>query len=42
LLEQARNAAQGTTSEISNGENIYNGEWSEVVKAIVMAGAEAG
>jgi len=40
LLEQANNAAQGATTVIANGDVIYNGERSEVVKAIVMAGAD--
>jgi len=40
LLDQANNAAQGATTVIENGDVIYNGERSEVVKAIVMAGAD--
>ena len=40
LIEQAHTAAQGSTTIISNGDTIYNGERSEVVKAIIMAGAD--
>jgi len=40
LIDQAHIAAQGPTSEISNGSEIYNGERSEVVKAVIMAGAD--
>ena len=40
LVEQAHSAAQGATAVISNGDAIYNGERSEVVKAVIMAGAD--
>lgn len=40
LIEQAHSAAQGSTAIISNGDSIYNGERSEVVKAVIMAGAD--
>lgn len=40
LIEQAHTAAQGPTSVISNGDTIYNGERSEVIKAVIMAGAD--
>lgn len=40
LVEQAHNAAQGSVSVISNGDAIFNGERSEVVKAVIMAGAD--
>ena len=40
LIEQAHTAAQGPTTVISNGDTIYNGERSEVVKAVIMAGAD--
>ena len=40
LIEQAHTAAQGLTTVISNSDTIYNGERSEVVKAIIMAGAD--
>ena len=40
LIEQAHTAAQGETTEISNCDVIYHGERSEVVKAVMMAGAD--
>ncbi len=40
LIEQAHTAAKGLTTVISNGDVIYNGERSEVVKAVIMAGAD--
>lgn len=40
LIDQAHAAAQGTSRAISNGDSIYNGERTEVVKAIIMAGAD--
>ena len=40
LIEQAHTAAQGPTTVISNGDTIYNGERSEVVKAVIMTGAD--
>ncbi|NOQ77741.1 MAG: hypothetical protein GQ475_08145 [Methylococcaceae bacterium] len=40
LIDQAHTAAQGAASVISNGDSIYNGERSEVVKAVMMAGAD--
>lgn len=40
LIEQAHTAAQGASTIISNGDSIYNGERAEVVKAIIMAGAD--
>jgi hypothetical protein len=40
LIEQAHTAAQGEATEISNCDVIYNGERSEVVKAVMMAGAD--
>ncbi len=40
LIGQAHGAAQGPSAVIANGDTIYNGERSEVVKAVMMAGAE--
>ncbi len=40
LIEQARTIAEGPVAVISNGDTIYNGERSEVIKAIMMAGAD--
>lgn len=40
LIEQAHTAAQGAVFIINNGEAIYNGERSEVIKAVMMAGAD--
>lgn len=40
LIEQAHGAAQGATSSISNGDVIYHGERTEVIKAVMMAGAD--
>ena len=40
IIEQAHTAAQGDTKEISNCDVIYHAEHSEVVKAVMMAGAD--
>ncbi|MBU2568492.1 MAG: hypothetical protein KJ725_00390 [Gammaproteobacteria bacterium] len=40
LIEQAQIIAEGPAAVISNGDTIYNGERSEVIKAIMMAGAD--
>jgi len=40
LIEQAQSIAEGPVTVISNGDTIYNGERSEVIKAIMMAGAD--
>lgn len=40
LIDQAHSAAQGPSTTIANGDSIFNGERSEVIRAVLMAGAD--